>query len=189
MARFTPQARAAYGCGGGSRPSVAVMTDAARLFHRLSRVPGGRWVFSRALGRRAPYFRTIRPDVRSVERGRAEVAVPKRRAVENHIGTVHVIAVCNGLEAAMGLLAEATTPRGMRWIPKGMEVAYVGKATTDLVCVAESDPALWNTPGDVPVRVTAVREDGATVVEGTITVYVSERRSGTPDVAPDADGP
>jgi len=95
--------------------------------------------------------------------------------VENHIGTVHVIAVCNGLEAAMGLLAEATTPRGLRWIPKAMEVSYVAKATTDLVCVAESDLALWTAPGDVPVRVRAVRDDGTVVVTGTITVYLSER--------------
>jgi hypothetical protein len=75
----------------------------------------------------------------------------------------------------MGLLAEATTPPGMRWIPKGMEVAYVAKATSDLLCVAESDPALWSEPGDIAVRVRAERDDGVVVVEGTITVYVSVR--------------
>ena len=151
------------------------MTDLAARFRRISRVPGGRWAFSRALSRRAPYFATVRPDVRVVERGHAEVHVPKRRRVLNHIGTVHVIAVCNGLEAAMGLLAEATTPPGMRWIPKGMDVAYVGKASTDVLCVADSDPALWSAPGDVPVRVQAIRDDGTAVVEGVITVYVSAR--------------
>lgn len=151
------------------------MADVHTLFRRVSRVPGGRWAFSKAVCRRAPYFATIRPSVRTVEHGYAEVALPKRRAVENHIGTVHVIAVCNGLEAAMGLLAEATTPPGMRWIPKGMEVAYVGKATSDLLCIAESDPAQWREPGDVTVRVRAVRDDGTVVVQGTITVYLSVR--------------
>ena len=153
------------------------MADVDTLFRRLSRVPGGRWAFSKAVCRRAPYFGTIRPSVRAVESGYAAVALPKRRAVENHIGTVHVIAVCNGLEAAMGLLAEATTPRGMRWIPKGMEVAYVAKATSDLLCIAESDPALWTEPGDVAVNVRAEGEDGVVVVEGTISVYVSARPS------------
>ena len=75
----------------------------------------------------------------------------------------------------MGLLAEATTPPGMRWIPKGMEVAYVAKATSDLLCIAESDPRLWTEPGDIAVAVRAVRGDGAVVVEGVITVYVSVR--------------
>ncbi|KAB7744758.1 DUF4442 domain-containing protein [Nostocoides sp. F2B08] len=153
------------------------MADVQTIFRRLSRVPGGRWAFSKAVCRRAPYFGTIRPSVRAVERGYAEVALPKRRAVENHIGTVHVIAVCNGLEAAMGLLAEATTPPGMRWIPKGMEVTYVAKATSDLLCIAESDPDLWTEAGDIAVQVRAVRDDGNVVVEGSITVYVSVRPS------------
>lgn len=151
------------------------MADAAKAFRRLARIPGGRWVFSRILVRRAPYFGTVRPSVRTVVPGHAEVALAKRRAVENHIGTFHVIAVCNGLEAAMGLLAEATVPAGMRWIPKGMQVDYVAKGTTDLLCVADSDPEVWRTPGDVPVRVKALRTDGTPVVEGTITVYLSER--------------
>jgi hypothetical protein len=83
--------------------------------------------------------------------------------------------VCNGLEAAMGLLAEATTPKGRRWIPKGMQVAYLAKSTTDLLCVAETDPADWAEVGDVGVRVKAVRTDGVVVVEGVITIYVSEK--------------
>jgi hypothetical protein len=58
-----------------------------------------------------------------------------------------------------------------------MEVAYVAKATSDLLCVAESDPQLWTEPGDVAVNVRAEREDGVVVVEGTITVYVSARPS------------
>jgi acyl-coenzyme A thioesterase PaaI-like protein len=127
--------------------------------------------------RRAPYFRTVRPYVREVRPHRSEVVVPKRRAVENHLGTVHAIAVCNGLEAAMGLLAEATTPPGQRWIPKGMRVAYLAKSTTDLLCVAETDESDWRvgTSGDVPVRVSALRTDGTVVVDGVITIYVSER--------------
>ena len=151
------------------------VADVATLFRRLNRVPGGRWAFSKALCRRAPYFGTIRPCVLAVAPGHAEVALPKRRAVENHIGTVHVMAVCNGLEAAMGLLAEATTPPGMRWIPKGMEVSYVAKASSDLTCVADSDVEQWSSTGDVPVRVRAVRDDGTVVVEGTITVSVTAR--------------
>lgn len=153
------------------------MPDTLAIFRRLSRVPAGKWLFSRMVVRKAPYFGTIRPHIRAVEPGHAEVVLPKRRAVENHIGTVHVIAAVNGLEAAMGLLAEATCPAGMRWIPKGMEVDYVAKATTDLLCVADSDPALWR-PGDVPVRVRSIRTDGTVTIEGTITVYVSEKTPG-----------
>ena len=117
------------------------MPDTYTLYRRLAALPGGRRTFSVLFARKAPYFRTVRPRARDVGPHHAEVVVPKRRAVENHLGTVHAIAVCNGLEAAMGLLAEATTPRTRRWIPRRMEVAYLAKSTTDLLCVAESDPA------------------------------------------------
>ena len=61
--------------------------------------------------------------------------------MQNHIKTVHVIAICNGLEAAMGALAEASIPPDKRWIPKGMEVSYTAKAVSDITCIAETDPA------------------------------------------------
>lgn len=153
------------------------MADTLTLYRGLARVPGGRRLFSALFARRAPYFRSVRPRVRDVRPHHAEVVVPKRRAVENHLGTVHAIAVCNGLEAAMGLLAEATTPADHRWIPTGMTVSYVAKATGDVLCVADTSVGDWavGTGGDVAVRVRALREDGTVVVEGTITIRVGER--------------
>jgi len=56
-----------------------------------------------------------------------------------------------------------------------MQVAYLAKSTTDLLCVAETDPTDWAQVGDVPVRVKAVRTDGVVVVEGVITIYVSAK--------------
>ena len=151
------------------------MPDTYALYRSMSTTPLGKRAFSLLFSSRAPYFRTVRPRVRDVRPHHAELSIRKRRAVQNHIGTVHAIAVCNGLEAAMGLLAEATTPKDRRWIPKGMQVAYLARSTTDLLCVAETDPADWAQVGDVPVRVTAARTDGVVVVEGVITIYVSEK--------------
>jgi hypothetical protein len=54
-------------------------------------------------------------------------------------------------------------------------VNYVAKSTTDLLCIAETDPQDWLETGDIPVRIKAVRTDGVVVVEGVITIYVSER--------------
>ncbi|GGB69503.1 thioesterase [Knoellia flava TL1] len=153
------------------------MPETFALYRQLTSLPLGRKAFSFLFAQKAPYFWTVRPQVREVRENHAELTIRKRRAVHNHIGTVHAIAVCNGLEAAMGLLAEATTPPGRRWIPKGMEVAYTAKSTTDLLCTADTDPADWAEPGDVPVRVRAIREDGTVVVEGVITIYVSDKKT------------
>ena len=143
----------------------------------VSRIPGGSRIFSRIVQSKAPYFRTVNARIEELRPNYARLKIKKRRAVENHIGTVHVIAICNGLEAAMGALAEATVPDNKRWIPKGMEVEYTAKATSDITCIAETDPEQWTgADPDVPVRVRGVRDDGTVVIEGTIRLWVTPKR-------------
>ena len=145
------------------------------MWEKLRGVPGGSRVFSTVFSWKAPYFRSVRPRFVQVSPNYASLTLPKRRAVQNHIGTVHAIAVCNGLEAAMGALAEATVPDGKRWLPKGMEVEYLAKSTTDLVCTAETTEADWAGAPDVPVAVKATRKDGTVVVRGTIRLWVTPK--------------
>ena len=158
------------------------MSQVLPLWQRLTGLPVagpvvGARVFSVLFSQKAPYFATVRPRFVEVRPNRAELVVRKRRGVQNHIGTVHVIAICNGLEAAMGALAEATVPPGKRWIPKGMEVDYTAKATSDITCIAETDPDRWTSDDpDVPVRVRGVRDDGTVVVEGVIRLWVTPRK-------------
>lgn len=145
-----------------------------KSYRKALRLPFGRKLFSVYASRKAPYFGTIRPLVTQLEPGQCEIALKKRKAVQNHIGTVHVIAIANGLEMAMGFLAEATIPKHLRWIPKGMTLSYPAKADTDLVCEAVYDPDDW-LPGDLPIKVAARRADGTVVVEGTINLWISEK--------------
>lgn len=136
----------------------------------------GKRVFSVLFSQKAPYFASIRPRFVEIRPDYAELVIPKRRGVHNHLGTVHAIALCNGLEAAMGALAEATIPADKRWIPEGMDIRYTAKATSDITCTAETDPEQWT--GDDPhvdVRVTGVRDDATVVIEGVIKLYVTPR--------------
>ena len=149
------------------------------LWKKTTALPLGDRIFSFVFSQKAPYFATIRPRFTVLEPNRAELVIRKRRGVHNHIGTVHAIALCNGLEAAMGALAESTIPRDRRWIPKGMEVANPAKASSDVTCIAETDPEQWSQEigegYDLPVRVRGVRTDGTVVVEGEIRLWVTER--------------
>jgi acyl-coenzyme A thioesterase PaaI-like protein len=151
------------------------MMTTYETYRRLVTYPFGRRVFSLLYALKAPYFWTVRPQVLDMGPHHAEVVVPLRWAVKNHIGTLHAIAAVNGLEAAMGLLAEATCPADRRWIPVGMSVRYTAKSTTDLRCSADSDPVTWE-DGDIPVHVQAVRRDGVVAVDGTITIRISARK-------------
>jgi acyl-coenzyme A thioesterase PaaI-like protein len=152
------------------------MPSVLELYTQVSRLPQGQRIFSKLFSLKAPYFGTVRPRFTDLRPNHAELVIRKRRRVQNHIGTVHVIAICNGLEAAMGALAEATVPAHKRWIPKGMDVSYTAKATSDITCIAETDPEQWTgADPDVPVRVRAVRDDGTVVVEGVIRLWVTDK--------------
>jgi hypothetical protein len=147
------------------------------LYERATRVPVvGRAAFSLAFGLKAPYFLTIAPSVIELRPNHAAVRIRKWRGVQNHIGTVHVIAVANGLEMAMGALAEASIPDNLRWIPKGMELEYLAMADSSILATADTDPDDWTRPGEIDVRVAARRRDGTVVVRGVIRLHVSEKK-------------
>ncbi len=146
-----------------------------KLRDRCWRLPYGKRIFSSLVARRAPYFTSISPLITDLVPGRCEVLVRKTRAVQNHIGTVHVIAIVNGLEMAMGVMAEASIPWHLRWIPKGMTVDYTAKAQTDIRCVAELDAEAWQ-PGDLDVPVVARDSGGEAVVRGVIRLWVTEKQ-------------
>jgi acyl-coenzyme A thioesterase PaaI-like protein len=153
------------------------MSQVLTLWNKSTALPLGQRVFSFLFAQKAPYFASIRPRFLTVEPNHVELLIPNRRRVHNHLKTVHAIALCNGLEAAMGALAEATIPPDKRWIPKGMEVAYTAKATGDVTCTAETEPEQWIAENpDVPVRVRGVLADGTVVIEGVIRLWVTPRK-------------
>jgi acyl-coenzyme A thioesterase PaaI-like protein len=151
---------------------------ALTAYRRLAGLPFGRRLFSWAVAWKAPYFRTIRPVFVDLAPGRGEVRARNRRAVRNHIGTFHAIACCNLAEVAAGTTMEATLPPTHRWIPKGMSVAYLAKAATDLRAVAVV-PDLAELAEDesreVVVPVDVLDSGGRTVVHADITMWVSPR--------------
>ena len=152
---------------------------ALALWHRLSTLPMGKWLFSQAVCVKAPYFGSISPRFAELRAGYCRVTLAKRRRVHNHIGTVHAIAICNLAEAAAGTLCEATVPRTHRWIPKGMTVEYLRKAASDLVAVATLDPlpAFDASAADVPVAVEVTDRDQHVVVRATIMMRISPRKA------------
>lgn len=144
-------------------------------WNKLSGLPGGKLLFSKAVQFKAPYFRTVNAMVEELRPNYARLVIKKRRAVENHIGTVHVIAICNLLEMAMGTVAEASIPKHLRWIPKGMTVDYTAKAGSDITGIAEINPEEWK-PGDLDVKVTALDDKGTPVVKGVIKLWISNKK-------------
>ena len=151
-------------------------TQAMTMWTKLKDKPFGKWLFARAVCWKAPYFATIAPRFEELKPGYARVSLKKRRAVENHIGTVHAIAACNLAELGAGTMMEASLPANMRWLPKGMSVQYVKKCETDLIAECTASDIAEGPARDVVVGVDMKDTHGNLVARADITMYVSPRK-------------
>jgi len=149
-----------------------------RLYRQLARFPGGRWLFTRAVCWRAPYFASVRPSITCLAPLHCEVRMRKRRRVQNHLGTVHAIAMANLCELAAGLATEVTLPTGLRWIPKSMTIEYLKRAATDLraVCQLGADPA-WRDGLELVMPVFVLDDSDTPVVQARITMWITARKA------------
>jgi acyl-coenzyme A thioesterase PaaI-like protein len=109
-------------------PAEADKNVIRELWDRFSVLPGGKRLFSRAVGRAAPYTGTIRAQVEELERGRSRVTMRDRRPVRNHLRCVHAIALANLAELTGNVAVAYTLPDDARFIVAGMELDYVKKA-------------------------------------------------------------
>ena len=146
-----------------------------QIYDKLAKKPAGKWLFSKLICFKAPYFGSIGPRMVSLEPGRGEATIAHRRAVTNHIGTVHAIALCNLAEFVGGLTTDVSIPASMRWIPKGMAVEYRKKAVGMQRAVAT--PAFAPREAaegyDLPVDVVVTDPDGDTTFTARIAMWVS----------------
>jgi acyl-coenzyme A thioesterase PaaI-like protein len=152
-------------------------SQALGLFRRYGRSAPGRWLVSRLVCLRAPYFGSIAPTIDALEPGRCVVRIRDRRRVRNHIGTVHAIALCNMAELAGGLATDATIPDGMRWIPKGMTVRYLKKAKGTMLATARVPAIEVAASGSEVHAIIEVRDAADEVVfDADITMWIAPRK-------------
>ncbi len=155
---------------------MSTQSPVMKAWAKCSGLPAGKWLFSRIVGWKAPYFASISPQFTDLKPGYCEVRIKKKRKVLNHIGTVHAIAMCNMAELVAGTVTDASIPKTHRWIPKGMQVDYLAKAETDLRAMASLDlKDGLSGSAEMPVTVDVVDAANQRVASATITMWVTEK--------------
>ncbi|MBS3796204.1 MULTISPECIES: hotdog fold domain-containing protein [unclassified Pseudoalteromonas] len=149
-----------------------------RTYQKFTKWPCGHWLFSKAVCAKAPYFSSIKPQITELMPGKCVAKVKNRRAVHNHIGTIHAIAQCNLAELVAGVMTDATVPhKTHRWIPKGMKVEYLNKVDTDMQATAKIPmPHQWLDKEDLVVPVEIVNMRGELVFRAAVTMYITARK-------------
>jgi len=150
------------------------MIKTLAVYNRLSRVPFGNRIFTRALTFKTPYFSTIHPLIREVRPGFCMTEMKDRHSIRNHLSTIHAGALCNLCELTGGLAVEVSVPPDLRWIPKQMTVRYLKKANGTLTGICAFDPMML-TPGDVVVPLEIKDGESDAVLAAEITFYLSRR--------------
>lgn len=149
-----------------------------QTYDRMVSWPGGRKLFSWALGRKVPYTGTIHPQVLALAPGRARVQMGDRRGVRNHLGSVHAAALGNLGELVCNLALSSRQPANGRWIVLGMDIEYLHKARGAIVAEAEVDELDWSVPAELAGQFVLRDRQGELVARGTVRWKIGPRQGG-----------
>ena len=151
------------------------MSTVLSAYNKLHGLPMGNYLFSRIVCLMAPYFKTIRPRFVELKPGYCEIKMKNRRAIRNHLNSIHAIAMCNLCELAGGTALDVTLPAHLRWIPRGMDVKYIKMAKSNLKGTCSIPGDAIKEKGSVPVTVSVTDTNNTEVMKAVIDMYITER--------------
>ena len=147
----------------------------ARWWKRLAPLPMGKTLFSIVIGRTAPYTATIGARVEELRPGYARWTMRDRKAVRNHLNSIHAVALVNLAEVTSGTAMLMSLPAGTRGIVTSLSIAYVKKARGLLTAECRCD--LPEVTGEMSFDVHSEIKDqsGDIVAKATVTWLLSRR--------------
>lgn len=121
--------------------------------------------FSLVFGRAVKYFKTSGLRFEWIEPNHSIVVIKNRPSVQNHIGSVHAVAMIMIAETATGSLVGLNVPANSIPVIKRMEVDYRKRAVGDMKAEAmltqeQMDAMRTEERGEVDVAVTVTDAEG-----------------------------
>jgi acyl-coenzyme A thioesterase PaaI-like protein len=137
------------------------------LWNRWGKTALGRRIYSFILGRTAPYSGSIGAQVMDLRPGFVRVALKDRRAVRNHLNSIHAIALANLGELASGLAMISAVPSSIRAIVVNLEIEYLKKARGSLIAEGRATP-----PDNITSSITSIVEAEIKDAEGDVVALM-----------------
>ncbi|MGD8317177.1 MAG: hotdog fold domain-containing protein [Myxococcales bacterium] len=145
------------------------------VWDRLHGFPAGKLLYSRMIGRLAPYTSTIGAVVQELRSGYSRVTLADRRAVRNHLSCIHAVALANLVELTGNLALGYSLPDDARFIVAGMSLDYLKKARGTITAECTIPAITSSQKREYEVPVTLRDERGEVVVQGTLRTLVGPK--------------
>ena len=106
---------------------------------KLKDKPFGKKIFSRGVGKMAPYTGSIKALITDLKPGHCQAFLKERRSNKNHLRSIHAIALINLGEVTSGLAVLAGMSQQIRGILTKLDMEYIKKAKGDLTaeCICD----------------------------------------------------
>ncbi len=139
---------------------------------RLSGLPGGKSLFSSVIGLAAPYTGNIGAEVVELGRGHAKVVMKDRRALRNHLSSVHAVALVNLAELTGNIALAYSMPDDARFIVAGISIDYHKKARGTITGVCTCPVPETSARAEYLVPVELLDPSGTVVATATLKTLI-----------------
>ena len=140
-----------------SHPAPSLGEQLLSHWQRVAGLPLGKRLFSWMVGRKAPYTQTVGGVFADLRPGFARVELRDRRAIRNHLSSIHAVALVNVAEMTSGVALMTALPAGVRGIVTSLSIVYHKKARGTLTCTTTThapDDVVAPIPFDVVADIT-----------------------------------
>ncbi len=147
------------------------------LWDFVSPLPAGKQIFSKAVGRAAPYTGSIGARVDILRPGYAEIWLEDRPSIRNHLASIHAAALANLAELTASSALAYTLPDDARFIPAGLSIDYLKKARGTVRGISECPLIESSEKREYAIPVSIRDARGAVVATASLRVLVGPKRT------------
>ena len=150
------------------------ITDIYRYWEKLENgflgARMGRWIFNRIIPFVNPYTGALKANVVVFRKGYTQIELTDRRAIRNHLNSIHAIALTNLGEFTSGLALISLFSDDMRGIPIEIKISFLKKARGKLIAECSTQLPTFNDEMNHTV-VTVIKDESDDEVANVTAVW------------------